>query len=67
MRAFHNIMGGVIDPHAAYLVLRGLKVRGNEHDVCVPVQVEGQGQHPRGHTCRLKVKGLWFWDLGFRV
>ena len=25
VRAFHNIMGGVIDPHAAYLVLRGLK------------------------------------------
>ena len=25
VRHFHNIMGGVIDPHAAYLVLRGLK------------------------------------------
>ena len=25
VRQFHNIMGGVIDPHAAYLVLRGLK------------------------------------------
>ena len=24
-RHFHNILGGVIDPHAAYLVLRGLK------------------------------------------
>ena len=24
-RQFHNILGGVIDPHAAYLVLRGLK------------------------------------------
>jgi len=24
-RQFHNIMGGVLDPHAAYLVLRGMK------------------------------------------
>ena len=26
VRAFHAVMGGVLDPHAAYLVLRGLKV-----------------------------------------
>jgi cystathionine gamma-synthase len=25
VKQFHNILGGVIDPHAAYLVLRGLK------------------------------------------
>ena len=25
VRALHNILGGVIDPHAAYLLLRGLK------------------------------------------
>ena len=25
VRAMHNVLGGVIDPHAAYLVLRGLK------------------------------------------
>lgn len=25
VRHFHNILGGVIDPHAAYMVLRGLK------------------------------------------
>eukprot|EP00270_Netrium_digitus_P008218 TRINITY_DN2443_c0_g1_i1.p1 TRINITY_DN2443_c0_g1~~TRINITY_DN2443_c0_g1_i1.p1 ORF type:complete len:561 (+),score=96.21 TRINITY_DN2443_c0_g1_i1:245-1927(+) len=25
VRAMHNILGGVIDPHAAYLLLRGLK------------------------------------------
>ena len=25
VRTFHHIMGGVVDPHAAYLLLRGLK------------------------------------------
>lgn len=25
VRKFHNILGGVLDPHAAYLILRGLK------------------------------------------
>jgi len=25
VRHFHNILGGVVDPHAAYLVLRGIK------------------------------------------
>ena len=25
VRQFHNILGGVIDPHAAYLVMRGIK------------------------------------------
>eukprot|EP00475_Leptophrys_vorax_P030600 TRINITY_DN46007_c0_g2_i1.p2 TRINITY_DN46007_c0_g2~~TRINITY_DN46007_c0_g2_i1.p2 ORF type:complete len:312 (-),score=10.05 TRINITY_DN46007_c0_g2_i1:393-1205(-) len=25
VRALHNVLGGVVDPHAAYLILRGLK------------------------------------------
>ncbi len=25
VRTFHHIMGGVVDPHAAYLLLRGIK------------------------------------------
>ena len=25
VRQFHNVLGGVVDPHAAYLVLRGMK------------------------------------------
>ena len=36
VRQFHNIMGGVIDPHAAYLVLRGLKV-GTSRTRCEPL------------------------------
>lgn len=28
VRALHNVLGGVIDPHASYLVLRGMKTLG---------------------------------------
>ncbi len=28
VRAMHNVLGGTIDPHASYLLLRGMKVRG---------------------------------------
>ena len=28
VRALHNVLGGVVDPHAAYLVLRGMKTLG---------------------------------------
>jgi len=28
VRALHNVLGGVIDPHAAFLVLRGMKTLG---------------------------------------
>lgn len=28
VRLMHNILGGVIDPHAAYLLLRGMKTLG---------------------------------------
>ena len=50
VRAFHNIMGGVIDPHAAYLVLRGLKTlslrveRHNDNAMRLARRLEG---HPK--------------------
>ena len=28
MRSMHNVLGGVIDPHAASLLLRGMKTLG---------------------------------------
>ena len=28
MRAMHNVLGGVLDPHAAWLLLRGMKTLG---------------------------------------
>ena len=28
VRAMHNVLGGTLDPHAAYLLLRGMKTLG---------------------------------------
>ena len=28
VRAMHNVLGGVLDPHAAWLLLRGMKTLG---------------------------------------
>ena len=28
VRSMHNVLGGVMDPHAAYLLLRGMKTLG---------------------------------------
>ncbi len=50
VRNFHNIMGGVIDPHAAYLVLRGLKTLGlrvARHNENAQRLAERLEQHPK--------------------
>jgi cystathionine gamma-synthase len=50
IRAMHNVLGGVIDPHAAYLLLRGLKTldlrveRQNETAMTLARALE---DHPR--------------------
>jgi cystathionine gamma-synthase len=55
VRQFHNIMGGVIDPHAAYLVLRGLKTlslrvaRHNDNAQRLAERLEGHPKIERVH------------------
>ena len=50
VRAMHNVLGGVLDPHAAYLVLRGMKTlslrvaRHNENAMRLATLLEG---HPK--------------------
>lgn len=40
VRAMHNVLGGTIDPHASYLLLRGMKVRRGTA-VAAPARVGG--------------------------
>jgi cystathionine gamma-synthase len=50
VRTFHHIMGGVVDPHAGYLLLRGLKTldlrvaRHNTSAMTLARRLEG---HPK--------------------
>lgn len=46
VRQLHNVLGGVIDPHAAYLVLRGMKT--------LSVRVERQNQTALRLAARLE-------------
>ena len=49
VRELHGILGGVLDPHAAYLLLRGIKTlalrvaRSNENAIAIARQLEGHG------------------------
>ena len=50
VRAFHNIVGGVLDPHAAYLILRGLKtlsLRVERHNSNAQKLAEWLEAHPK--------------------
>jgi|TARA_B100001175_G_C19277494_1_gene527135 cystathionine gamma-synthase len=50
VRAFHNIVGGVLDPHAAYLILRGLKtlsLRVERHNSNAQRLAEWLEAHPK--------------------
>jgi cystathionine gamma-synthase len=51
-RHFHNILGGVIDPHAAYLVLRGLKT------LSLRVDYPGLPSHPDHEVAKKYMKGF---------
>jgi cystathionine gamma-synthase len=59
VRALHSVLGGVLDPHAAYLVLRGLKTLGlrvarhNDNAARLAAALEG---HPR--VARVHYPGL---------
>lgn len=59
VRALHNVLGGVLDPHAAYLLLRGMKTlslrvaRHNENALKVAALLES---HPR--VARVHYPGL---------
>lgn len=56
VREFHNIMGGVVDPHAAYLLLRGLKT--------LELRVERQNRSALEISKRLEkhpeIKQVWY-------
>jgi O-acetylhomoserine/O-acetylserine sulfhydrylase-like pyridoxal-dependent enzyme len=42
VRSMHNVLGGTIDPHAAYLLLRGMKT------LDVRVQRQNSVRYPSG-------------------
>jgi len=67
VRKFHHIMGGVVDPHAAYLLLRGLKtleLRVQRHNSrCVA----GVGSLLGGVLPRVEVAGLHCSSLALAV
>jgi len=55
VRALHNVLGGVVDPHAAYLVLRGMKTlglrveRANENATRLATMLESHPKIVRVH------------------
>jgi cystathionine beta-lyase/cystathionine gamma-synthase len=56
VREFHHIMGGVVDPHAAYLLLRGMKtleLRVERHNASAMEIAKRLEKHPkaRGRGC----------------
>ena len=64
MRAMHNVLGGTLDPHAAYLLLRGMKtlgVRVRQQNAtalyiarqCAPRPCLGMLCCSQGHCCSL--------------
>ncbi len=56
VRTFHHIMGGVVDPHAAYLLLRGLKtleLRVDRHNQSALTIARRLEKHP-------KVDRVWY-------
>ena len=59
VRQLHNVLGGVLDPHAAYLLLRGMKTLGvrvarhNENAMRLAARLE---KHPR--IARVHYPGL---------
>ncbi len=44
VRSMHNVLGGTIDPHAAFLMLRGMKTLDvrvqRQNQVCLPLFVQ---------------------------
>ncbi|KAG2495311.1 hypothetical protein HYH03_006583 [Edaphochlamys debaryana] len=56
VREFHHIMGGVVDPHAAYLVLRGaktLQLRVERHNESAMEIAQRLEKHP-------KIDRVWY-------
>lgn len=56
VRTFHHIMGGVVDPHAAYLLLRGLKtldLRVQKHNASALDIARRLEKHP-------KIDRVWY-------
>lgn len=59
VRHMHNILGGVIDPHAAYLLLRGMKTLGLrvEHQNRIAMEIAKRLEaHPK--IARVHYPGL---------
>lgn len=49
-RSMHNVLGGVIDPHAAYLLLRGMKtldLRVERHNRSAMLLAARLQEHPK--------------------
>ncbi len=50
MRAMHNVLGGTIDPHASYLLLRGMKtldLRVQRHNATALLLARRLEEHPK--------------------
>lgn len=50
VRTFHHIMGGVVDPHAAYLLIRGMKtleLRVQRHNASAMEIAQRLEKHPK--------------------
>lgn len=67
VRKFHHIMGGVVDPHAAYLLLRGMKtldLRVERHNRSAMEIARRLSEHKKvrartGGRCRAAVVRAW--------
>lgn len=57
VRHTHNILGGVIDPHASYLLLRGMKTL----QLRVERQVRGGWLGGGGGGKAAAVRWVWWW------
>ena len=56
VRSMHNVLGGVIDPHAASLLLRGMKTLGLRVAAQNATALEARGAQQRPHCMATKFR-----------